>query len=122
MVALMGFKLMNVCNRKTSTNFSLKTWLQSICLSIIPIVDEAYSCFVHSILFSSKFLQNGLIKFAKLKQFIRKYAILSNTAIKDVESEMASIKIILKTNLPNSLLMIMFKYYNKTITAFVGYI
>ena len=122
MVALTAFRLTNVCNPVASMTSSILpwklsiaiTWLLSLCLSIIPIVGVAPLYFVHSISFSSKFHQNGSIKVAQLKQFLCRYAILSNTTVKDYGNELESIKIFLEANLPDSLPVQMFGYYGET--------
>ena len=89
-------------------------WLLSLCLSIIPIVGEAPSYFVYSISFSSRFHQNGSIEVAQFKQFMCRYAILSNTTVKDYGNDLESIEMFLKINLPDSLPVRMFGYYGET--------
>ena len=122
MVVLMAFRLINVFNPialQTSSILPWKliivaTWLLSLCLSVIPMVDVAPSYFVHSISFSSKFYQNGLIEVAQLKQFMCRYANLSNTTVKDYGNDLESIKMFLQNNLPESLPVRMFGYYGET--------
>ena len=122
MVVLTAFRLMNVCNPIAARTSSLlpwklsivATWLLSICFSIIPFIGVAPSYFVHSISFSSKFHQNGSIKVAQLKQFMCRYAILSNKTIRDYGNELESIDMFIKTNLPESLPVRMFGYYGQT--------
>ena len=122
MVVLTAFRLNKICKPFLSLNSSLifwklsiiATWLLSICLSIIPIAGEASSYFVYSISFSSRFHENGSIKVAQLKKFMCRYAILSKTTVKDFGSELESVKMFLKTNLPDSLPVQMFGYYGET--------
>ena len=122
MVLLTAFRLINVSNPIASMTSSITpwklsivaTWLLSLCLSIIPIVGVAPSYFVHSISFSSKFHQNGSIEVAQLKQFMCRYAILSNTTVKDYGNEPESIAMFIKTHLPDSLPVRMFGYYGET--------
>ena len=122
MVVLTSLRLMNIREPVKSLASSLlpwklciaATWLLSIWLSIFPIVGMAPSYFIHSISFSSRFHQNGSIEVAQLKQFICRYALLSNTTVKIYGNELESIEMFLKTNLPNSLPMQMFGYYGET--------
>ena len=122
MVVLTAFRLTNVFNPialHTSSILPWKlsivaTWLLSLCLSIIPIAGVAPSYFVHSILFSSRFHQNGSIEVAQLKQFMCRYAILSNTAVKEYGNDLESIEMFLQNNLPESLPVKMFGYYGET--------
>ena len=122
MVVLTAFRLKNICKPMTSLASSLlpwklcivATWLLSICLSVIPIVGVAPSYFIHSISFSSRFHKDGSIGVAQLKQFMCRYALLSNTTVKNYGNELESIEMFLKTNLPNSLPMQMFGYYGET--------
>ena len=122
MVVLTAFRLMNVFNPMASRTSSIlpwklsivAIWLLSLGLSIIPIVDVAPSYFVHSISFSSKFYQNGSIKVAQLKQFMCRFAILSNTTVKDYGNDLESIEMFLKNHLPESLPVKKFGYYGET--------
>ena len=122
MVVLTGFRLMNVCNPIGPRISSLRhwklciiaSWFLSICLGIIPTVGVAPSYFVHSISFSSRFQQSGSIEVAQFKQFMCRYAILSNTTLKYHKNELQSIEMFLQTNLPDSLPVRMFKYYGET--------
>ena len=122
MVVLTTFRLINVCNPITSRNSSLVpwklclvgTWVLSICISIIPMAGVAPSYFVHSISFSSRFHQTGLIEISRLKQFMCRYAFLSKTTLKDYGSELESIEKFLQSNLPDSLPVKMFGYYGET--------
>ena len=122
MVVLTAFRLINVFNPMASRTSSIlpwklsivATWLLSLCLSIIPIVGVAPSYFVHSISFSSKFHQNGSIEVAQFKQFMCRYAILSNTAVKEYGNDLESIEMFLQTNLPDSLPVKKFGYYGET--------
>ena len=121
-VVLTAFRLINVVNPMASRTSSIlpwklsivATWLLSLCISIIPIIGVAPSYFVHSISFSSKFYQNGSIKVAQLKQFMCRYAILSNTTVKDYGNDLESIEMFLKPNLPESLPVKKFGYYGET--------
>ena len=123
MVVLTGLRLMIVYEPIKSSTSSMRlwklctgiiaTWLLSILLSIIPIAG-APSYFVHSISFSSKFYRNGSIDVAELKQFMCRYALLSNTTIKDHGNELESIEMFFKSNLPESLPVRMFGYYGET--------
>ena len=122
MVVLTAFRLINVFNPialQTSSILPWKlilvaTWLLSLCLSVIPIVGVAPSYFVHSISFSSKFYQNGSIEVAQFKKFMCRYAILSNTTVKDYGNDLESIEMFLENNLPESLPVRMFGYYGET--------
>ena len=122
MVVLMAFRLINVFNPialQTSSILPWKliiaaNWLLSFCLSVVPMVGVTSSYFVHSISFSSKFYQNGSIEVAQLKQFMCRYAILSNTTVKDYGNDVGSIKMFLQNNLPESLPVRMFGYYGET--------
>ena len=122
MVVLTAFRLINVFNPialQTSSVLPWKlsivaTWLLSLCLSVIPIVGVAPSYFVHSISFLSKFHQNGSIEVSQFKQFMCRYAILSNTTVKDYGNDLESIEMFLKTNLPDSMPVRMFGYYGET--------
>ena len=122
MVVLTAFRLNNISKPFASLISSLRpwklslvaVWLLSICFGIIPITSVAPSYFVDSISFSSKFHQNGTIDIAKLKQFMCRYALLSNTTVKDYGNEVESIKMFLKNNLPDSLPVRVFGYYGET--------
>ena len=122
MVLLTAFRLNNICNPMASLTSSLcpwklsivTTWLISIFLGIIPIVRVASLYFVHSISVTSKFHQNGSIEVAQLKQFMCRYALLSNTTVNDYGNELEFIEIFLKTNLPESLPVRIFGYYSET--------
>ena len=119
MVILTAFRLMTVRNPTAVLTSSLvpwklctvAAWLLSICFSVIPIVGVAPSYFTHSISFSSRFHQNGWIEVAHLKQFMCRYAILSNTTVKDYGNELESIKMFLKHSLPESLPVTKFGLY-----------
>ena len=122
MVVLTAFRLANVFNPialQTSSILPWKlsivaTWLLSLCLSIIPIAGVAPSYFVHSISFSSRFHQNGSIEIAQFKQFMCRYALLSNTTVKDYENDPESIEMFFQNNLPESLPVKIFGYYGET--------
>ena len=111
MVVLIAFRLMKACKSTASLTSSLRSWklcvgiawLLSLLFSIVPVLLKASSYFVHSISFSSKFHQNGSIEVAQLKQFMCRYAILSNTTVKDYGSDLESIDMFFKDNLPDSL-------------------
>ena len=122
MVVLTAFRLINVFNPITLQTSSIlpwkliivATWLFSLSLGVIPIVGVAPSYFVHSISFLSKFYQNGSIEVAQFKQFMCRYAILSNTTVKYYGSDLESIEMFLENNLPESLPVRMFGYYGET--------
>ena len=122
MVVLTAFRLTNVFNPIALQTSSIPpwklsivtTWLLSLCLGVFPIVGVAPSYFVHSILFSSRFYQNGSIEVAQLKQFMCRYSILSNTTVKDYGNDLESIEMFLQNNLPESLPVRMFGYYDET--------
>ena len=122
MVVLTAFRLANVFNPIASQTSSIlpwklcivATWLLSLCLSIIPIAGVAPSYFVHSISFSSRFHQNGSIEIAQFKQFMCRYALLSNTTVKDYGNDLESIEMFLRNNLPESLPVKIFGYYGET--------
>ena len=122
MILLTSFRLINVYKPIESQTFSLlpwklsivATWLLSIFLSIIPMIGVAPSYFVHSILFSSRFHQNGTIEVAQLKQFMCRYALLSNTTLKDYENDLKSIEMFFKNNFQEGLPVRKFGYYSET--------
>ena len=122
MVILSAFRLITIYDPINSLTLSLRpwkicvgaTWLLSICLSVIPMLGVTSSYFVHSISFSSRFHRSGWIEGAQLKQFMSRYAFLSNKTVKDYGSELESIEMFLKNNLPESLPMRMFGYYGAT--------
>ena len=111
MIILTAFRLMKACKSTAPLTSSLRpwklcvgiAWLLSLLFSIVPVLLKASSYFVHSISFSSKFHQNGSIEVAQLKQFMCRYAILSNTTVKDHGNELESIDMFFKDNLPASL-------------------
>ena len=111
MVILTAFRLMNVRNPTAALTSSLRpwklcvvaAWLLSFFFSIAPMLPTTSSYFVYSISFSSRFYQNEPIGVAQLKQFMCRYAILSNTTLKDYGNDLESIEMFLKQNLPESL-------------------
>ena len=122
MVILTAFRLINVCYPQRSLFSSsfmfwkislAAAWLLSLFLGIIPILDTS-SYFVHSIAFSSRFHQNGSISVAQLKQFMRRYAALSNATVKDGGNDLETIEIFLKNYLPESEPVKRFGYYGET--------
>ena len=125
MVVLTAFRLMIISDPMKSVTSSLRPWklcvvviwLLSICLSITPIIISVTSFslyFVHSISFSSRFHQNGTIDVVQLKQFMCRYALLSNTTLKDHRNELETIEKFLENNLPESLPVRRFGYYGET--------
>ena len=119
MVILTAYRLMNVRNPTAALTSSLRpwklcvvaAWMLSFFFSIAPMLPTTSSYFVYSISFSSRFHQNGSIGVAELKQFMCRYAILSNTTIKDYGNELESIEMFLKTHLPDSLPITRFGLY-----------
>ena len=125
MVILTAFRLMNVRNPTASLTSSLMpwklciaaAWLLSFFFSIAPMLPTTSPYFVHSISFSSRFHQSGSIGVAHFKEFMCRYAILSNTTVKNFGSELESIKMFLKTDFPDSFPVRMFGLYGKTSTC-----
>ena len=124
MVVLTVFRLIHITNPIASLTFSLlpwkmclsAVWLFSFLLSFVPILDITAHYFVHTVSFTSKFNRNGswYMDVNKLKQFACRYAVLSNTTITNHGNDLRSIKLFLKSHLPNSGLVRNFGYYGET--------
>ena len=121
MVILTAFRLMNVRNPTASLTSSLgpwklciaAAWLLSFFFSIAPLLPTTSSYFVRSISFSSRFHRNELVEVVELKQFMCRYAILTNTTVKNYESELESIKMFFNTNFSDSFRLRIFGIYGQ---------
>ena len=111
MVILTAFRLRNVCNAYNPSmlmNPSLlpwklsvgTAWLMSFFLSIIPNFNVTSQYFVHSISFSSVFHKERTWEVATLKQFMYRYALLSNSTLPNNENHLESIDMFLRSRFP----------------------
>ena len=88
-------------------------WFLSILFGIVPILHATSAYFLHSISFFSRFHRNGYFDVAQLRQFMCRYALLSNITVNDNENVLGFIET-LHNNFSGSAPVRVFGYYGES--------